>query len=233
MDMRISGSGSIPEGKYEKIKISGTAHLSGNIICKSFASAGSVRGDDIDCTEKFKSSGSASFSSGIRAKCAHIFGSFSATDDITIDDDIHIYGTAKCKSNVNCKDLFASGMLFVGGNLKSESINSSGTIKCDGVISADNIIISTDRTTKIGAINGKNIILRRKRFSLFSARRIEVEESITCEKIALEHVKCPEISGRSVTVGDGCEIGIIRYSESIKISDKSKVERIEKIKTVL
>ena len=53
IDMRISGSGNIPSGEYNKVSVSGSGHLIGKVRCVSFFSSGSSKGEDIECIENF------------------------------------------------------------------------------------------------------------------------------------------------------------------------------------
>ena len=59
MDMKVSGSGSIPGGEYENVRISGSGKCHGNIKCISFHASGSAHcAGSVECTEEFHVSGS-------------------------------------------------------------------------------------------------------------------------------------------------------------------------------
>ena len=76
MDMRISGSSTMPGGEYGKVSISGSGKVQGNLKCESLScsGAGKVKGDmvaqnvscsgsvkvegSMDCREKLSTSGS-------------------------------------------------------------------------------------------------------------------------------------------------------------------------------
>ena len=53
-DMKIVGSGKILAGEYNKVILKGKVHLYGIVKCVSFSSSGTVKGDDIECSEKFR-----------------------------------------------------------------------------------------------------------------------------------------------------------------------------------
>lgn len=75
--MKISGSGHIAAGEYsEKISVSGSGKVNGNLRCPEFSSSGytSCEGD-LDCLNKVSISGSVSFAKNLSAKELRVSGS--------------------------------------------------------------------------------------------------------------------------------------------------------------
>lgn len=227
--MSISGSGKIPAGEYKKITVRGSGRLFGKVRCDSFRASGSCKGERIECTEDFKTSGSVSFSEGIGAKNIHASGSLSSDGDITADCEIKLYGSTSCGGNVKCEQLISRGSLKIDGNIDAEGFDASGTMRCGGVLRAKTVKIKADRLMNIGSIYGNVIDIRRKPFSIFLKRGVKVAASIDTDEIILEHVSCPQVKGRSVTVGKGCKIDLVTYTDEINVSTKAKVGRIEKV----
>ena len=58
---------------------------------------------------------------------------------------------------------------------------------------------------------------------------MKVKNYIEGDKITLEAVKCPRVTGWIVVIEKGCEIDLVQYSENVKISKKAKVNKLEKI----
>ncbi len=74
-DIKISGSGSVASGTYEKIRLNGSARVE-EVKCTSFSSSGSTKGESVFCLEDFKSSGSVKFSGNVTAKSIKAHGTF-------------------------------------------------------------------------------------------------------------------------------------------------------------
>ncbi len=229
MDMRISGSGKIPSGEYEKISISGSGRLYGTVRCVSFSASGTSNGESIECAESFRISGSCSFSDDIAAMEIHSSGSLFCGGNLTAKGKLICHGSTKCGESIRCEQLSVAGTLNVGGDIEAERVKSAGVLNCEGLLNAESIELSADRLMKIGSIGGGNIIIRRKYFSLFRSRRAIVASSIEGDDISLEYVTCPRVAGRIVVIGKGCKIDLVQYSESVEISPRAKVGRVEKV----
>lgn len=61
MDMRISGSSTMPGGEYDRVSISGSGTVQGDLRCQSLSCSGSARVQgDVDCAGEVRSSGGGS-----------------------------------------------------------------------------------------------------------------------------------------------------------------------------
>ena len=240
--MKISGSGNIASGEYKNVRISGSGTLKGFVRCASFHSSGSSKGDDIECKNEFKVSGSSKFSKSVKAGSVSVSGSFGCDGSLTVDEKISCSGGAKVLGDVKCGILSVSGGLTVGGDVEAETVNVSGKLSCGGLINAEEITIKFDHGMEIGSIGGSTIVIFREsndkkavRLPLFasmvkgSTNTVHVKNSIEGDKIALENVEAPRVSGRVVAIGEGCEIDLVQYSEEIEVSPNAKVGKTEKI----
>ena len=244
MDMKISGSGQIPSGEYEKIKISGSGHLHGFVRCSSFHSSGSSKGESIECAEEFHTSGSSKFEKDVRANSLNVSGSFHCGGNIMINEKISCSGSIRCDGNTKCSEFSSSGAFRSGGDIEAEKADISGKINCGGLLNAEEITIKFDTGMEIGSIGGSKIVIYREpksksgiRLPLLSSllrsssasASVLVKNSIEGDTIALENVVSPRVSGRIVAIGEGCEIDLVQYIEQVEISPKAKVGKTEKL----
>ena len=241
MDMRISGSGKVPTGEYNHVSISGSGSLVGAVRCVTFSSSGASHGDSIECSDTFKVSGASSFSGTVKANYIGVSGSFSC-GDIVAEEKLSVSGSAKCKGNVKGNLLSIAGALKVGGDVEGEKVKVDGVLNCGGLLNAEDIEIKFERGMEIGSIGGSKIVIYPRkplkpitRLPLFSALAkhadggVSVANSIEGDEIALEDVTCPRVTGRVVAIGQGCNIDLVQYSETVEISPDAKVGRTEKI----
>lgn len=227
MDMRILGKGVISSGEYDNVSIKGNGRLCGKIRCLSLVTSGKSKGETIECTETLKASGSTSFSESINAKHIYISGSLSCGENLTADESLTCFGKAKCEGSLRCKQLSFRGLLETAADIEAESIRGKGAIQCNGLLNAESIEIRTNAPSMIGSIGGSRIELKRQRFRFFIRKRTTVSSSIEGDDITLENVTCPRVTGRRVTIGKGCKIGLVQYSEDIHIR-KATIEKLEK-----
>ena len=242
IDMNIAGSGNIPSGEYNKVSICGSGHLIGKVRCVSFCSSGSSKGEDIECKEIFKVVGSSHFSGNIEAEDVKVAGALHCDGELIAKEGFSTSGSAKCGNSVKCEQLSVAGSLKVKGDIESESVKINGTVNCEGLINAENIEIKFDRGADIGSVGGSKIVIVSKkaikvfkRLPLFSSltkiatKGVNVSTSIEGDEVELEYVTCPRVTGRVITIGQGCNVDLVQYSENIEISPDAKVGKTEKI----
>ena len=238
IDMRRSGSGNIPSGEYNKISVSGVGHLIGRVRCEAFSSSGSIKGNDIECKVGFTVSGSARFSGKIEAKNIKVSGSLNCEGDLIARESFISSGSVECGKVARCEQITVSGSLKTSGDIEAESVKIDGTVNCAGLINAESIEIKFDRGMTIGSIGGGKIVVlpekalkAAKKLIPFPtlSRGVNVSTSIEGDEITLECVSCPKVTGRAVTIGQGCNIDLVQYSESIKISPNATVGKVAKI----
>ncbi len=219
MDMKISGAGAIGAGEYDKVRISGSTKSEGLIRCESFHLSGSFSGGEIECSDDFNVSGAAKFSGNIEAK------------------EMHISGALKCGGSIKGKEIKAAGAIKVSGDVEAEEISINGEINCGGLINAEEMHLALDSTadSRAESIGGSKIKIEKSRSGkvflwLFkNCCKLAVSDSIEGDEIIIEHTRAKVVTGRYVMIGEGCEIGLVQYSESAEISPKAKVGRCEKI----
>ena len=241
MNMNISGSGRIPAGKYDRISICGSGHLYGLVECNSFFTSGSSRGESIDCSEKFNISGSSHFSGNVKSANISISGSFSCSKNIICTEKAVFSGSVLC-GNMKCNELRVSGSFKSDSDVEAEKVKINGVINCKGLLNAEDIEIKFGRGMNIGSIGGSRIFILREcnrkffeRLPLISSlvkktcSNVCVESSIEGDDIEIEAVTCPRVTGRVVTVGKGCKIDLVQYSDKIEIDPEANVLKKEKI----
>ncbi len=250
-NMRISGSGIIPEGEYNEIKISG----SGSII-------GKVKANII------KISGSGDSRCNIESNEMRVSGSFDARNSMNINEFLKINGSLDCKGNIKANDIKINGTLGCSNNISSNNMKVSGGsyikgdvsfdnlevrgtidiegncegreflgyggVKVRGLLSADKVTIITYRISFIKEIGGEDIVIKKKEdrklgfifFNPFSRGRVE-SDCIEGDNIFVENTICKVLRGNNITVGEGCRIGRIEYLGELTIDKKSEVgERV-------
>lgn len=241
MDMKISGSGNIPAGEYDMIKISGSGTMEGNVKCTELQVSGSANASGpVECSGEIHISGACDFDKDILTKTLQVSGAINCDGSITATAHVRLSGGVNVDGNLKCGTLDASGGLSVDGDIEAETVTMHGSVCCGGLLNAESIEVDTRDACAIGSIGGSKIVIRYKKRKFFKnlvtmtfkdkqVRGVEVEQSIEGDEIDIENVTCPRVSGRSVTLGEGCDIELLQYSESYEIHEKAKVGRIERI----
>ena len=242
--MNISGSGTIAAGEYnDKITVSGSGRLDGNIRCQSLHCSGSVKGNaNVVCVEEAKISGSCHIEQSLSAQNISVSGSLKVGGDVIGKGEVKLSGGISCGGSLKCESFDCSGGLDVGGEIAAEEIRISGAIKCGGLMNAEKIDINIDghsNSSRVGSIGGGEIKIQSKANKLKRklllnkiigcGGRFSVDEYIEGDVVTLEDVTAPKVVGRIVSIGAGCEVDFVQYSENIEIHSSAKVAKYEKI----
>ena len=212
MDMRIAGKGVVPAGEYDKISLSGSGRLFGEVHCHAFSAAGKSSGESITCAECFKISGTSSFSGKVKARSIRAAGSFSCGGDLVAEEELSV-----------------SGFLRVGGDLQAASVRIAGGLQCKGTLRAARVALQADKQMHLGSITGGNVRIRRKRISVFFKRRVLVTSAIEGDALDLQFVSAPRVTGGTVIIGKGCRIDLVQYREKVEIAPGTQIGKVEKI----
>lgn len=235
MDMKISGSGTIPAGEYDAIKISGSGKLSGHVKCASLGISGSAHGEALECWGDIRVSGSAHFVDDVTSGSMYVSGAVHCGANVTVLHEVKLSGGSRCQGNLKCGELHVSGALQAEKNIEAETARIHGGIVCNGLLNAEDIQIEIEQNAKcsIGSIGCSKLLVERRNSNKLFKRRgngvVTVKNEIEGDEIDIEYVTCPRASGRTVKIGEGCEIDLLQYSESYEIHDKAKVGKIENI----
>lgn len=246
--MKISGSGTISAGEYnESISVSGSGKITGNIKCRELSCSGSVKGmGSIQCAGDLRVSGACAFEENVCADHISISGALKVAGDIFANKTVNVAGGLRCAGTVRCERLVSAGSMDIGTEIAAEEVRIAGHLRCKGLLNAERVDICLDggmNASQVGSIGGSEIKIYYKTRTSPDSRRmpllskflggvgghLHIDELIEGDIVALEGVYSPKVVGRVVAIGEGCEIGLLQYTEEIELHPNAKVEKCEKI----
>ena len=237
IDMKISGSSSMPGGEYGRVSISGAGRVNGSLKCEELhcSGASNVQGD-VDCAGELRTSGAAKVAGSVRCGSLTASGAFSAqsvqveglasvsgslrTEQALTADELRASGSLEAGS-VHCRAFRTSGSCRVSGDIEAETAALSGAVQIGGLLNAETVEISANRAVHISAIGGGSIHVLQKDtatiLGLFhtspGCARIG---SIEGDNIELENVEAEIVRGKYVRIGHGCRIGTVEFGENLE-----------------
>lgn len=251
IDMRISGSSTMPGGEYGNVTISGAGKIQGSVKCTrlSCSGAASVNGDvvaeEISCSGAVKVNGSAQCNGrlatsgrfqaegSIQAGEVKCSGSIRITGNLS-GDFIRISGSLEVRQNVSGKHVKSSGSCRIGEGVEAETVELAGRTEIAGLLNAETITILAEGSSEIGDIGCTTVTVSRRQqgqgllAQLFS-RAIGglTVGTIEGDEIRLEHTKAKVVRGKQVVIGPGCEIDRVEYTESCQAEAGTVAESIK------
>ena len=237
----ISGAGNIAGGSYSRVSISGAGKISGDLYAEELKMSGAGRVSGHCEVVRLSVSGTAKFEKAVVADEMTVSGVAKVDGPVKVKE-LKCSGTFRASEDISSEYVKVSGQLHVGGDLEAEIFRASGGFDIHGLLSADRIEIHPGGRCRVKEIGGARIDIRRYGSrdhpglldsllrALSSAWGGEVEaELIEGDEIYLENTRADIVRGKQIEIGPHCKIGLIEYSESLKVHDDSNVGKQTKI----
>ncbi len=233
-DLVIGGYGSAGGGQYGAVKINGYGKIGGDVQCDIMRINGAGETMGVEC-DSIHVNGSGDIGGALKTRELKVngTGTFSGAAN---SETATVTGTATFKAGLSAQLLNVSGSIHVGGDCSAERFVSSGVFTVDGLLSADHIEVYLDwNKSRAKEIGGADIsvkpgprgmgVLR----SLFSHSPVLEADTIEGNELSLELTKARVVRGNNVSLGDGCEIGLVEYKGTLRKTGNARVGEEKKI----
>ena len=234
IDLKISGASVMPGGEYNRVSISGSGKINGNVRCNSFHCSGSadVQGD-LE-TMEMACSGACKLHGNVKAQSMKVSGAVKADGNLQ-GETLRISGGVKAGGSVYCGELRLSGGLTVGENVEAEQVCASGKMQVPGLLNADKIEISLAGSSQIGEIGGSEIFVRQEEthtgfwgwFCRAKTQPMLEVDTIEGDRIALKGVRAKVVRGTDVVLGENCFVGRVEYTGTLNAQQGTVGEAVK------
>jgi cytoskeletal protein CcmA (bactofilin family) len=215
VDLKIHGQGSSSGGKFKTVSIMGEGRIDGDVDCKNIKVYGEGK----------------------------IYGSVKATNTVSIKGQtlikgdleagkIKIQGEIDVKGEVFADEAIITGNINIEGNCNAEILTLEGGFKVGGLLNADILKINLHWHCKVNEIGGSEITVKKDgRLSFLGLKNMFspgghnelVADLIEGDDIYLENTHAKVVRGNNITLGPGCEIGIVEYKNNFKQDKEAEV----------
>ncbi len=238
-NMKISGSGSMPGGDFDKVSVSGAGKVDGSLRCEELNCSGSAKiAGNARVAERLHCSGSVKVEGDVGCGGEmHVSGAFQCGGDAAAQEfhgsgatriggelsggELHVSGVLHA-ARVHCTELRASGSLDIDGGVEAERAALSGVVRIGGLLNAEKLEFYPAGRCEVGDIGGADIrVLRlptaKSLLNIFrtSAPGTLSVRTIEGDYVELENVTAESVSGKTVRIGAGCHIQHVEYTESL------------------
>ena len=237
-DLKISGSANASGGYYNNVVVNGHGDING----------------DFDCID-LKVSGTSDIIGSVKTKTGKVVGRTAITGSLE-SDDFKVSGMLEVKGAVEAKEMRIDGTAVVGGKLSADHLEikggfkvkddctaetfvSKGAFSVGGLLNAGNVDIVLYGPCRAKEIGGETISVRKGNtfrlgrlinsllFSLDLHSGL-VTDTIEGDDIYLEDTKAKAVRGNNITIGQGCDIGLVEYKGKFEQSKHSIVKENRK-----
>ena len=230
-DISINGSGSSGGGTFNKVTIRGEGTLTENVTCKTLKTFGSsdikenVEADQISVFGESKIKGNCT------APVLKVMGQLTVDGDLT-SQTTKVRGSLEIGNNFRGDAADVKGELTVQGGAELERLVLTGRLQVSGMLNAGDLDLQLKfDDSRVEEMGGENIQVRRKNAPLpFGKTEGALQAKvIEGDDLYLEYTKADIVRGKRVTIGKGCEINLVEYSQTLKKTGNPIVKEDRKI----
>jgi cytoskeletal protein CcmA (bactofilin family) len=226
--VKLSGKGEIRPGVYDEVAVSGSGRVGGNLEAAVINIAGSCMIEGGVKAGTFAASGTFEVGRNLEAQTLRGTGTGEAGGDIRAET-LTFSGRLLAGGTVKAREAAISGFAECGGNLAAESLQLTGAFGVGGSVRGQRIRIALAGRSRAAEILAPEITVRRAswrwRMLDFPWRRavLLAAETIAGDVLRLEATRAHTVRGRQVTIGPGCRVEVVEYSESLHIDPQADV----------
>jgi len=219
-DAKIMGEGTIGAGTYAAISMNGVGTLSGDVVCTELRinGVGTCKGDvkaDVATVN-----GTGRFEGQMQIGDLTVNGEASATQSAGIGT-LKVKGRTDIAGGLAAHSVDVRGELTVGENLEADELEGEGAIRVGGLLNAGRISFRLHGQSSAREVGGESITVLGPRgfvpaalLGLFSEKRLTAD-LIEGDEITLEYTTAKVVRGARVSIGEGCKIETVEYTDTL------------------
>lgn len=230
-DVSIMGSGTSAGGTLGKVRINGDGRIYGSGDCMTFRCNGTAVVEGSLRSRDAKVNGQLSVDEHLEAEQMKINGGLKVGGGSRIGH-IHINGDLSVGNSLSAAKMTINGTLEAGDEIGAEDLTVRGQVNAGGALYGREINIKLyGGFSKVSRMTGQVISVSISRLARFiGSPRVGGlrTDYIEGDEIFLENTKADTVRGRSITIGRGCVIGQVIYSEQLKTDKDAEIISIER-----
>ena len=237
-DLRINGSGSASGGAYDSVRINGSGRISGDVDCNEFVVHGSGEASGKVESKTFKINGSGHVVGELKTNELKVNGSATFHSAVK-GGNVTVSGSADLRESLNASAVRVTGSIKVGGGCSAEEFEAQGVFEIGELLTADTVDVrlywQKSQAREIGGgkitvgVGKSGLGVLASIFSLGAHYPSLEAETIEGDEITLENTTAKVVRGNNVTIGNGCDIGLVEYTGAYRETGGAKVAEHRKV----
>ncbi len=215
----INGAMDAAGGEYDKVKVNGSATITGDVITEKVGINGRATFTDHVQTGVLKVNGTLAIGGRLSAEKISVNGSLEINKKSAIKV-CKIRGRLELKDDLEGQIVDNNGKLDVSGNVSVDQFKSIGCCRIGGLLTAETIMMKLAQSNRVHEIGGDKVVVRRSKFSWGGKLKVG---TIEADEIYLEYTTADVVRGNVVRIGPGCKIDRVEYRQDITVSRHATV----------
>lgn len=232
-DARIAGEGTIGAGTYGEVVVNGVGTISGDIVCTGLRINGVGTCKGAVRAETATVNGTGRFDGQVQVGEMMINGDASMKQSAGIGT-FDVKGRAAINGGLAARSVDVRGELVVGEDVSADAFEGEGAFRVGGLLNADRVSFRLLGTATAREIGGESVTVLGPRgfvpaalIGLFSEKRLTVDV-VEADEVTLEYTTAKVVRGARVSIGEGCKVETVEYTESFtRLADAQVAEELK------
>jgi len=227
-NLKIAGAGSVSGGDFDKIEISGSGNIDGDVRAVEIHVSGSADFKGNIQAKKVEAGGSLKIQGLLDADTVESSGSLKVTGKL-LTRELHSSGSASFET-LEADTVTSSGSISALKDIKANYFGSTGKFEIGGTLNADKIEVKLAGDSSAKLVKGKAIEVRQYS-SLISkvVKSFLTADKIQGDELYLENVNAKLVKGKTVKIGPRCNIDVVEYKDTVSVDPQSRVGKQNKV----
>ncbi|MBB6284499.1 polymer-forming cytoskeletal protein [Geobacillus subterraneus] len=218
-NLTINGSAFSGGGAFDRVTIRGDATIHGDVECDHCKVFGSADMKGTVTARTIHLFGQADIDGPMRAEKMDVFGEADIRGYACLEH-LQLRGSVRVEGSVEAHAIRGYGELSASGSCEAETVSLTGVVRIGQTLNAEQVELSLYfADSSIKEIGGRTIRIKQSKTwkavhwltRLSPLNATLVADTIEGDEIYLEHTKAAVVRGERVTIGPGCEIGLVEY----------------------
>jgi cytoskeletal protein CcmA (bactofilin family) len=225
--LTVVGESTTGGGSFKKVRMMGKCRIDGDLKAETCKIGGECLVDgNMDCGY-FSNLGEVTVLHLLQANEMRLIGITKVKQQCAASQLV-IYGRLLCERDFFGQEAKVHGLLHVRGNVSLTQMEMTGGIFVGGLLRCRSILIALkiDADNYVREIHSNQITVKKKRALFHQGPIVNFQaDLIAGGDIDLEYTTARVVRGNHVTIGPGCKIDRIEYSDNYSSSRHTEVGR--------
>lgn len=222
-DLNINGVlGGCGGGLFNNVSINGHGAINGDLDCTRFVANGKATVRGSVKAHSIEVNGSSSFAA-VETDKLRVNGKSDIEGALT-GGNCRIDGHTRVDGPIAVEELEINGSFTAKNNCDAERFRSRGSFRIEGLLNAGAIEIDLYAECRAKEIGGETILVRKTGDNAISklvkalifTRDALITDLIEGDEIYIESTKAAVVRGTNISIGPGCDIGLVEYKGEMK-----------------
>jgi cytoskeletal protein CcmA (bactofilin family) len=229
-NLEVEGKERVPGGLYDTVSVDGKLVVDGDLDARALVVQGTASVTGQTRIGRLEVAGKVELGGPVEAQSVLIQGKGELGGDLK-GERVEVSGRLSVAGDVTVREFSASGRFEITGALRADqvSVELLTTSRAASIVASSvRVVTRPDNAGTVVQVRARGVRITNVSGGQTQPSRLEVE-SVSGDTVTLEATTARRVSGRSVVLGPGCDIGRVEYREQLEVDPAATVGSAERV----